>query len=314
MSFSSPLWLLALLLPPAAAVTQRLARARAGRYALRFPAVATLRQASATTRDHRRHIAAACLLLAAAALAVALARPHVASAIAVRQASLVLVLDHSGSMAAVDVQPTRLAAATRAADAFLNQLPSTVRVGVVAFSTTADTVLAPTADRAAVRQAVDSQIANGGTATGDALAAAMNLLQRGSKRTGRAAIVLLSDGAANAGQDPISVATRAARAGIEIDTVALGTPGGTVPSADPFAPAVPVPPDPQLMRQIAQASHGRSFTAQDAGQLGAIYNRLGTQLASRPTQRDITAAFAGAGLALLLIATAASVRTRTRLP
>ena len=107
MSFSSPVWLLALLLPPAAAVTQRLARARAARYALRFPAVATLRQASATTRDHRRHIAAACLLLAAAALAVALARPHVASAIAVRQASLVLVLDHSGSMAAVDVQPTR---------------------------------------------------------------------------------------------------------------------------------------------------------------------------------------------------------------
>ena len=142
----------------------------------------------------------------------------------------------------------------------------------------------------------------------------MNLLQRGSNRAGRAAIVLLSDGAANAGQNPVSVAARAARAGIEIDTVALGTAGGTVPSGDPFAPAVPVPPDPQLMRQIAQASHGRSFTAQDAGALASIYNRLGTRLASRPTKRDITAAFAGAGLALLLIATVASLRWRARLP
>ncbi len=49
-----------------------------------------------------------------------------------------LVTDHSGSMAATDVQPTRLAAAEQAADTFLSQLPSGVRVGAIAFSTSPD--------------------------------------------------------------------------------------------------------------------------------------------------------------------------------
>ncbi len=314
MSFASPLWLLALLGPPAALLAQRVASRRARRYALRFPAVASVRAAAAGGSAWRRRMPVAVLLLAAAALVVALAHPQVRGTIALRRAELVLVLDHSGSMQASDVKPTRLAAAVSAANAFLDQLPASVRVGVVAFSTLPDVLLAPTTDRASVRQAIDSQVAIGATATGDALADALAMLRRGAGRRGRAAIVLLSDGAANEGQDPLAVAAQAARDDVSIDTVALGTAAGTLTSPDPLNPPIPVPPDPQLMHQIARASGGRFFTAQDADRLDSIYRGLGTQLSTRPATRDLTVAFAGAGLALLLAALATSLRWGARLP
>jgi Ca-activated chloride channel homolog len=313
MSFSSPVWLLALLLVPAALEAQRLARRRARRYALRFPAVPTIVQALGKGPDWRRHIPVAALLAAIASLAVAMARPHVTTRVPVREASVLLVLDRSGSMDADDVQPTRLDAAERAANTFIDQLPSTARVGVVTFSSAPDTVVAPTTDHVAARRAIAAQTANGATATGDALSAALNALHQPNGHT-RSAIVLLSDGAANAGQDPLSVAARAAKERIAIYTVALGTASGSLPNPDPFGPPVAVPPDPQLMQQIARTSHGRSFSAKDAGGLISIYKGLGTQLGSKTHQTDITLAFAGAALALLLGAGVGSLRWSGRLP
>jgi len=313
MSFSSPVWLLALLLVPAAVEAQRLARRRARRYALRFPAVPTLVQAIGKGPDWRRYIPIAALLAAIASLSLAMARPHVTTRVPVREASVILVLDRSGSMDADDVQPTRLDAAERAANTFIDQLPSSARVGVVTFSSTPDTVVAPTTDHVAARRAIAAQTANGATATGDALAVALNALHQSKSHT-RSAIVLLSDGAANAGQDPISVAAKAAKDQIAIYTVALGTAQGALPNPDPFGPPVAVPPDPQLMQQIAKTSHGRSFSAKDAGGLISIYKGLGTQLGSKRHERDITLAFAGAALAFLLVAGIASTRWSGRLP
>jgi Ca-activated chloride channel family protein len=311
-SVASPLWLLALVALPAALLVQRVARRRAQRYALRFTAVASARAAAATGGAWRRRVPIALLLLAAAALAIALGRPFVHKTIALRQAELVLVLDHSGSMQANDVQPTRLAAAIRSANTFLDQLPPSVRVGVVAFSSTPDTIVNPTTDRATVRAAIDAQVANGSTDTGNALTDAVGMLRSGKKARGRMAIVLLSDGAANAGVDPVTVAQQAARDNIAIDTVALGTPGGELTSG--LGPPIPVPPDPQLMHQIAEASRGRFFNAQDAGSLVSIYRGLGTRLSGRQVHSDITAAFIAAGLVLLLSALLAAQRWGARLP
>lgn len=314
MSFSSPLWLFALLLVPAALAVQRMARRRARRFALRFPAVPTVIAALGTRPDWRRHVPVVAMLAAMSALAIALARPHMTTRVPVREASLMLVLDRSGSMDANDVRPSRLTAAEKAANTFLNQLPSTARVGVVTFSSAPDTIAAPSTDHVAARRAIDTQTASGATATGDALSVALNLLHQARGNHGRSAIVLLSDGAANAGQDPISVAQRAAHSNISIYTVALGTSAGSLPNPDPFGPPVAVPPDPQLMQQIARTSHGRSFSAQDADGLISIYKGLGTQLGSKSQQADITVAFAAAALALLLVAGVGSLRWSGRLP
>jgi Ca-activated chloride channel family protein len=110
-----------------------------------------------------------------------------------------LVTDHSGSMAASDVQPTRLAAAVKAANTFIDQLPSGARVGAVAFSSAPDTVQGPVTNHGAARSVINAETADGATATGDALALALQLLHGTNPKHPPSAVVLLSDGAANTG-------------------------------------------------------------------------------------------------------------------
>ena len=314
MSFATPVWLAALALIPAAIAAAVWSRRRARRYAVRFPAVSTLRIAVDAGISWRRHIPVALVLAAIAALAVALARPRVSYSAPVDEASVMLVSDESGSMAASDVQPTRLAAAQRAANTFIDQLPAKARVGAIAFSSASNAIQAPVVNHNSARAVMNGQSAGGGTATGDALELALRLLHGGAAKHPPSAIVLLSDGAANAGLDVSTVAREAARDKIPIDTVALGTPNGTLPNPDPFGPSMAVPPDPQLMAQIAQLSGGRSFNAQSAGELSSIYRRLGKQLGTVTRKREVTAEFAIGGFVLLLLAAVGSTRWSGHLP
>ena len=231
------------------------------------------------------------LLAAIAALAVALARPHVTTRVPVREASLVLVLDHSGSMDANDVQPTRLSAAEHAANTFVDQLPSSARVGVVAFSSAPDQVRR--ADDRSRRRAPSDRLADRLTARRRPATRCRSRSTSCTSATGdaHAAIVLLSDGAANAGQDPVTVApARPPRTRSRSTPSRSAPPNGSLPNPDPFGPPIAVPPDPQLMQQIARTSHGRSFNAQDAGRLVSIYTRPGhvswAPRPSRPTSRS----------------------------
>jgi Ca-activated chloride channel family protein len=314
MSLASPVWLATLALIPLALALLLLSRRRRQRYAIRFPAVSTLALVASDAPSWRRRIPTALVLLAVAALAVALARPHLNYRAAVRQASMMLVTDHSGSMASSDVQPTRLAAAIAAANTFIDQLPSAVRVGAVAFSSSADAVQGPVTNHSAARAIIDAQTAGGATATGDAVQLALQLLHGSDRKHAPAAIVLLSDGSANAGVDIGTIARQAGQERIPIYTVALGTPGGTLTNPDPLGPPLSVPPDPQLMQAIARVSGGRAFNAQSAGQLSSIYRRLGSQLGSVTRTREVTWMFAVGGLVLLLAGAAGSARWSGRLP
>jgi Ca-activated chloride channel homolog len=315
MSFSAPVWLTALVLIPAAIAGSIYARRRARRYVVRFPAVSTLALAVEPASAWRRRVPAALALAAIATLALTLARPHVSYSAPINQASVMLVSDESGSMAADDVQPTRLAAAESAANTFIDQLPDGVRVGALAFSSAPNAVQAPVADHRQARNLINGQTADGGTATGDALEQALAVLHGGDRKHAPSAIVLLSDGAANQGQDPTTVARTAAQEKIPIYTVALGTPNGTLPNpADPLSPTVAVPPDPQLMAQLAQLSGGRSFNAQSAGELSSIYRSLGKKLGTTTRKREVTAEFAVGALVLLALAGIGSTRWSGRLP
>jgi Ca-activated chloride channel family protein len=219
-------------------------------------------------------------------------------------------------MLASDVEPTRLAAAQRAARTFLDQLPSAVRVGAVAFSDTPDAVQAPSNDHDGARRIVDGQVADGATATGDALQVAIDALKRDVQNGKRppSAIVLLSDGKTTVGPDPVNIARAAGRLHIRIYTVALGTRDATVPNPNPFGTPLSVAPDPETLREIAQVSGGRAFTAEDNAELSSIYKALGSQLGTRKQKKEIAASFAIGGLVLLLGAAAASMRWAGRLP
>jgi Ca-activated chloride channel family protein len=317
LAFGSPAGLVALLAIPLALLLLYAARRRRTAYAVRFPAASTLALAAGAVSPWRRHAPTALALAAIAALALALAKPQRTVAVPVEGASVVLVTDHSGSMSATDVGPDRLSAAQAAAETFLAKLPKATKVGVVAYSDGPDGTLPPTTDRAQVRQTIEAQSAVGATATGEALQVALDTLAPNGRKAARpaSAIVLLSDGKTTTGRDPVEVARIAKRLGVPIYTVALGTADATIPNpVSPLSPPIAVPPDPATLKQIADLSGGRAFTSNDAGQLRSIYSSLGSKLATKHVQHEITAGFAGAGLALLIAAGLLSLPRVGRLP
>jgi Ca-activated chloride channel homolog len=316
MSFAAGGWLLGLLALPLIAAAYVASRHRAKRYAVRFTAVPALKLAAGTVPAWRRHLPAVLALAALAALVVALAKPQKTVAVPVERATIMIVTDHSRSMSATDVEPNRLAAAQRAARAFLDKLPSQVRVGAVAYSDAPDAVQAPSNDHDDARRIIDGQVADGATATGDALQVAIDAL-RNDKQNGKrppSAIVLLSDGKTTTGPEPVPIARTAGQLKIPIYTVALGTRDATVPNPNPFGTPLIVGPDPETLRQISQVSGGKAYTAEDADRLNSIYKSLGSQLGTRKKLREVTSSFAIGGLVLLLGAGIASVRWSGRLP
>lgn len=308
MSFEAPLVLLALLAIPLLALVYLRAERdrRAAASAFASPAL----QPSVAPRrpGWRRHAPLALIALALGALVVAAARPERTVAVPVERASIMLATDVSGSMTAADVPPNRLTAAKRAAAQFVASVPRQVNVGVMAFNQTPRVFQSPTRDRDAVSAALARMASSGGTATGEAIAAATAVLGRapgvGVKRP-PAAIVLLSDGASTSGRDAVAAAQEAGKLKIPVYTVALGTPQGTIQVPRPRSQGggtqtQRVPPDPRSLAQIARASGGKTFTAESPGGLKAVYERLGSQLGHKNEKRQVTSAVAGGGLLLLL--------------
>jgi Ca-activated chloride channel family protein len=311
-SFASPAFLAALALVPLALAAHVLVRRRARRYAVRYPAVATLAPLLPSASAWRRRLPLALFLAALAVLTLALARPHRTVAIPKEQASIVLVTDVSRSMLAEDVDPNRLEAARSAALRFLEEVPGEARVGLVAFSTDPHTIEEPTDERDEIQALVDGLSADGGTAAGDALAAALGMVDGPAEDRPPAAILMLSDGKTTTGRDPIPVARQARRLGVPIHTVALGTRSATIMTPD--GSLLPVPPDPETMRRIAELSGGRAFEVDDADELGGLYEDLGSRVATETEKREITVAFAAGGILLLVAAAALGVRATARLP
>lgn len=312
MSFASPGFLAALAILPIALAAYSFSRRRGRRYAVRYPAVATLAPLIPRVSSWRRLLPLTLFLASLAVLALALARPHATVAVPKEQASIVLVTDVSRSMLADDVDPSRMEAARAAAQRFLEEVPEEARVGAVAFSTDPHTVEPPTDDRGEIESLIDSLSADGGTAAGDALQAALGLVDGPAEDRPPAAILLLSDGETTTGRDPIPVARRAGRMGIPIHTVALGTRMATITTPD--GTLIPVPPDPEAMRRIAELSGGRAFEVDDADELGGLYEDLGSRVATEEEEREITGAFAAGGIVLLMAAAALGTRVTARLP
>ena len=256
MTFGHPLLLLTLLLIPAVVAAYLWNERRRARYAVRFTNVAVLEQVLGAGRPWRRWLTTAAFLVAIAALCVAVARPHVKTTVTDENATVVLVLDVSGSMHAVDVKPTRLAAAQRALHTFLDKVPKRLKVGLVLFAGEAQVATPPTTDHELVAEAIDQAgffNGFGGTAIGDALDLAVHVGIQSAGISGNGpttlsgdrrlasyvtaaqptkstlvSILFLSDGKQNRGNvQPLDGARTARRAGVPVYTVALGTTGNT---------------------------------------------------------------------------------------
>ena len=323
-----PLALLALLLVPAAAAGYVLIERRRARFALRFTNLEVLASTVPAAAPRRRFVPPALLVLALTALLFSLGRPQVARSVPREQATVVLVVDTSGSMVANDVRPTRLAAAQEAVRRFVSKLPGRFRVGIISFSTEPRVTIPVTEDHTLATQGLEHMTAFGGTALGDAIGRGVDLIRAAPSPAGGelptpgalglppSAIVLLSDGAQNRGRlQPVQAARRAKQLNIPVYTVALGTASGTIRVSDgAFSQALSVPPDPQTLRQIALETGGQFYSAASSARLNSVYEGLASQLTVRREYHEATFALLAASAVLLLGAGIASAIWLPRLP
>jgi Ca-activated chloride channel family protein len=318
MSFADPLVLAALLAIPLLAVWYRAAQRRRGVAAAAFVTPILTASVAPHRPGGRRHLPMLAFACALAALIVAAARPQRSVSELVTDGAVMLANDTSSSMSATDVTPSREAAARRAATQFVARVPSAVEVGVLAFSETPILLQSPSPDHALTERSLAQLPRPGGhTAVGVAILAAMHALKSVPRVAGKlppGAIVLISDGTSNAGVSPLTVAREAKAAHIPVYTVSVGTSHGTLPFKHGSRTVnVPVPVSRGQLAQIASLSGGRAFAASDAAGVSAAYTHLAAKLGHRQVKQEITASFAGAGLALLLLGSALSLRWFGRL-
>lgn len=340
MSFAWPLALLSLWLVPLAVGAYLWAQRRRPKYAARFTNLDLLANVVDKTPNWRRHVPAVLGLLALTSLLVALARPEFVHKTPKQEATVVLVTDVSGSMTATDIQPTRMDAAKTAAHTLVDKLPKGFRLSLVSFSAGVRTVVAPTTDRDLMNAAIDSLTPVGGTAMGDGIVegiAASKLSTVDAKgqavptptptatatTTGEkpenppVIMVLLSDGANTLGQtDPLDAADQAKNEGIPIFTIALGTQDGVAIVTDNQGRQrrVNVPPDEETLKQIAEMTEGKFFSAPSSDDLQSIYNDLGSKIGYDETTSEATVGFAAFGALAVLAAGAISLLWFNRFP
>jgi Ca-activated chloride channel family protein len=314
-SFQSPIWLLGLLAIPLLVLVYLLVGRRHKRAADRFANPVLVPNLVPSGPGWRRYVPFAIALAALALLVVGIARPHVVRDVTRDEATIVLAIDTSRSMAANDVKPSRFEAANQAATTFLDTVPDAYRVGIVSFSTGASTVLTPTTDRDAAKVALGELRLGSGTAIGNAIARSVELASADDAQQPRSgakspsAVLLLSDGAQTAGGvTPEDAVKEAVKLGIPVSTVALGTGDAVVqvPLPGGLQQRVTVAPDTEALQQIAKATGGTFAEAPSAAKLREVYRDLGTRLAKDPKRVEVTSAFAAGGAILLVLGGALS--------
>ena len=335
MSAEWPGLLWTLVLVPVALAAYLLAQRRRSRYTVRFTNLDLLANVVSAKPGWRRHVPPAFYLLALAALLVSLARPQALALVPKEQATIVLVMDVSGSMNATDVRPTRLVSSQRAATTFIEQLPEKFRVGIVSFASTAQTLTRPTTDRAAAYEAIATLHAEGATAMGDGIERALDVKRPPGSSSGGASptapdppeqssgrepplvVLLLSDGANTQGRtQPMEAATDAKELGVPVFTIALGTDQGMVDVPDETGTMrrIPVPPDELTLQRIAQTTGARFFAAPSSRELRDVYRELGSKIGFVKEKQEVTVLFSATALLFLVAGASLSLNWFSRFP
>jgi Ca-activated chloride channel family protein len=331
MSLDAPWMLLCLLAMPAlVAAYVRMTRARTRR-AARLAAEGLVPVGAGATRSRRRsvrrHLPFALFAIAVGLVAFSLARPSATITLPDRSGTLVLAFDVSNSMRAKDLEPTRIEAAKKAASAFVEKQPSSIRIGVVAFGDSALNVLRPSSVKEEVLQAIDRLSVSGGTSLAQGIFVSLSTiagkplqidpeaLSSDSAKVdigyyGSGRIVLLSDGENTGRPEPETVAEVAATAGVQIHAIGLGTEQGTTIDVDGFQLATAL--DADTLQEIAEATGGSYSEAADAAELAKVYDAIDLKFQRVKKEREITALFAAAGGLLLVIGSALSISWHAR--
>jgi Ca-activated chloride channel family protein len=226
-------------------------------------------------------------------------------------------------------------AAKAAARDFVEQQPSSVQIGVVAFSDSGFAVQPPTGDQEAILSTINRLTPQSGTSLANGILASLNTINADAKTAPRrysnltpvptprptpppegsyapAVIVLLTDGENNQSPDPIAAAEAAAVLGVRIHTVGIGSAAGTTLPVDGFM--VHTQLNEAMLKQISEISDGTYYSAENEEDLHEIYSNLNPQLTIKPERMEVTSVFAGASIIVLLIGGTSSLLWFGRFP
>ncbi|RPI44253.1 MAG: VWA domain-containing protein [Betaproteobacteria bacterium] len=288
-----------------------------------------------------RHAPLALFLASLAAASLALGRPQAFVSMFAVKGTVVIAVDVSGSMKADDSSPSRLARSRELAREFVAAYSDEFRIGLVSFGTNAVAVLDPTTRREDLQAAIDQLALHRGTAIGSGIAAALAMLFPDSGiepstlavktavpasssepkgrvlRKGRspgsysaAAIILISDGESTAGPDPIEAARLAAKFGVRVHTLGMGSSEGKTMRIGGWSMRVRL--DEAVLKEIAALTHGEYFHAVKPVDWPRIRRSIRPDPPPKTTATEITALFAAAGAAMAVAGALLSLLWRQR--
>jgi Ca-activated chloride channel family protein len=309
--------------------------------ALAYSNFALVKAALGKGVGYRRHVPPLLLLAAFIVMLLALARPAAVVTLPSQHETVILAIDVSGSMRADDVKPTRLAAAQTAARAFLKDMPTSTRIGIVAFAGSAALVQPPTKNHEDVLNAIDQLQLQHATAVGSGILVSLKALfpdqdfdVKPQLRAG------LGSAAAGGSSRPSSLPLGAPAkpepkpvppGSYKSAVVILLTDGQTTTGPDPvdaarlaaergvrvFTVGVGTPDgqiltgegwsirvrlDEDALKVIADMTRAEYFFAGNAPDLKKIYEGLNSKLVMERKQTEITALFTGIAASLTLMA------------
>lgn len=268
-----------------------------------------------TAYSYLRHLPALLRLLALSLIIIAIARPRSSSEmekVDTEGIDIVLDMDVSTSMLAMDFTPDRISAAKDIAIEFISLRPSD-RIGIVVFAGESYTQCPLTTDRATLinlMKDVETGTIDDGTAIGNGLATAVARM-KDSDAPSRV-VILLTDGVNNSGEiTPQTAAEIAKTYGIRVYTIGVGANGtAPYPVITPWGVEtqdVKVEIDEDLLKNIAELTGGKYFRATDNTKLSAIYSEIDklekarTTIDSFPVYKELFHGYALAALILLLL-------------
>lgn len=336
MTFIWPAMLLFLALLPLFVLVYLRMQQQRRQIAARYGSLIIASSSGAQSLGLRRHIPPAIFLGALALMIFALARPEAVIGVPRIEGMVILAFDVSGSMAADDLEPTRLGAAKAAAADFVERQPPTVLLGVVAFSDSGLTIQQPTYNQEDVLAAIRRLDPARGTSLGNGILVALNVIETGAAGEetnyysnltpqptpsptpvpagtyASSTIVLLTDGENTAEPDPLEAAQTAADRGVRIYTIGIGSAAGTVLDIEGFSVFTQL--DEALLQQIARMTGGSYFNAESREELLDIYDNLSREFVIRPEPMEITPVLAGMSILALLLGGALSMFWLGRVP
>lgn len=263
----------------------------------------------------RRRVSFSFILFGMTLLFFSLARPEMFVDLPRVEGTVILAFDVSSSMAAEDLEPTRMEAAKAAARTFVENQPSTIQIGVVAFSNGGLVLQPPTDDQTAVLTTIERLSPQGGTSLGQGIFTALNAiagkaipinpeaLEEGAALEidpyPSAVILLLTDGENTSSPDPLEIAQVAAEAGVRIYPIGIGSEGGTVMQIEGFNVLTQL--DETTLQEIASLTNGSYLHATDEQTLTEVYDQVDLRLTTSGEKLEVTAIFAGVSTLFLLI-------------